>query len=241
MAAEAALLVDNITKRFGGVVALEGVSLLVETASITGIVGPNGSGKTTLFNLICGIVRPDSGRIFLNGVDSTGKPPHEIARLKVGRTFQSLRVFKHLTVAQNLAVAGTGMGGDVSGKIGEVLRFVGLEEKQNDEAGSMSYGQQKLLAFGMMLVRDASLILLDEIAAGVYPDLVAKISGMIRELQSKGKTFVVIEHDIPFITNLCSKIVVLDAGKKIAEGTPAEITADQRVIQAYLGEKKRAR
>ncbi len=246
------LVVKDLEKRFGGVVAVQGCDFSVREGSITALIGPNGAGKTTVFNLISGLVRPDAGTILFADEPLTDLAPHEIARCGIARTFQLLRIFPKLTVLENLLVAQPGVAEQPFDRIvrprlvrdeesarraraRELLALVGLERKANEKAGSLSYGQQKLLDIARCLATEAKLLLLDEPVAGVNPRVREQIKKLLRRLRQAGKTILLIEHDMGFVMDLCDEVVVLDHGEEIAVGKPAAIKKNKRVIQAYLG------
>ncbi|MBI2152865.1 MAG: ABC transporter ATP-binding protein [Candidatus Rokubacteria bacterium] len=226
------LALKQLTKAFGGVRAIDNLTVSFEPHRVHGLIGPNGAGKTTLFNLTSGTLRPDNGEISFNGVPITWWNPWNIARLGIGRTFQTIRIFPKMTVLQNMMVP---YGTDPSRSV-ELLEFVGLREFRDAPARELSYGQQKLLEFARALVTSPRFVLLDEPTAGVNPILVEKIMGHIRNLTRDGKTFIVIEHDMKVIMNLCERIVVLHNGEKIADGPPEMIKTNQQVIDAYFGD-----
>jgi ABC-type branched-subunit amino acid transport system ATPase component len=231
----AALEVLDVRKSFGGVRAVNGVSLTLERGRIYGLIGPNGSGKTTLFNCITGVVRCDAGRILLDGEPIERLAPYRIARRGVGRTFQMIRVFPELTALENLLVVTTGSSTIAEARARELLSFVKLEGLADEYAGNLSYGQQKLVEFVRMLMRDPSLVLLDEPAAGVNRTLLNELLDAVRRLRDAGKTVLLVEHDMKVVMGLCEWVFVLDHGEKIAEGPPGVIQADERVIEAYFG------
>ena len=222
-------------KSFGGVRAVNGVSLVLQPGRIHGLIGPNGSGKTTLFNCITGVERCERGRIVLDGVALDGLKPYQIAQRGVGRTFQMIRVFPELTALENLLVVTTGSHAAAEARARELLAFVKLEGLADEYAGNLSYGQQKLVEFVRMLMRDPSLVLLDEPAAGVNRTLLNELLDAVRRLRDAGKTVLLVEHDMKVVMGLCETVFVLDHGEKIAEGPPGVIQADERVIEAYFG------
>ena len=225
----------EVHKHFGGVHAVNGVSLALERGRIYGLIGPNGSGKTTLFNCITGVERPDAGHVMLEGERIEGLKPWQIARRGVGRTFQVIRVFPELTALENLLVVTTGPREAAQARARELLAFVKLEGLAGEYAGHLSYGQQKLVEFVRMLMRDPSLILLDEPAAGVNRMLLNYLLDAVRRLRDQGKTVLLVEHDMKVVMGLCETVFVLDHGEKIAEGSPGVIQGDERVIEAYFG------
>jgi branched-chain amino acid transport system ATP-binding protein len=229
------LEIDELRKSFGGVTAVAGVSLRLEPGHIYGLIGPNGSGKTTLFNCITGLERRDAGRVHFNGERIDGLRPHQIAVKGIGRTFQVIRVFPELTALENLLVVTRGDRAAALARALDMLHFVKLERLQDEYAGNLSYGQQKLVEFVRMLMRDPTLILLDEPAAGVNRTLLNDLLEAVRRLRDQGKTVLLVEHDMKVVMGLCETVFVLDHGEKIAEGPPGRIQADERVIEAYFG------
>jgi branched-chain amino acid transport system permease protein len=226
----------DIAKRFGGVTAVDAVSFHIEQASITGLIGPNGSGKTTIFNIITNLIAADRGEVLFRGERVTGLKPFQAARKGLGRTFQIVRLFRKMSVLDNLLASGLfryGMQGLERAR--QLLDFVELNHLEDAEARTLSYGQQKLLEFACALMPDPALLLLDEPVAGINPRLIEKMAELIKELNRSGKTFLVIEHNMPFVMGICDRIVALDVGVKIAEGPPEAIQAHHRVIDAYLG------
>jgi ABC-type branched-subunit amino acid transport system ATPase component len=229
------LEIDELRKTFGGVTAVAGVSLRLEPGRIYGLIGPNGSGKTTLFNCITGLERRDAGRVHFSGERIDGLKPHRIARKGIGRTFQVTRIFPELTALENLLVVTRGDRAAAHARALDLLRFVKLERLGDEYAGNLSYGQQKLVEFVRMLMRDPTLILLDEPAAGVNRTLLLDLLEAVRQLRDQGKTILLVEHDMKVVMGLCETVFVLDHGEKIAEGPPGMIQADERVIEAYFG------
>src|SRR5437762_166009 len=217
------LEVEAVRKSFGGVAAVSDVSLTLEPRRIYGLIGPNGSGKTTLFNCITGIERLDAGRVRFRGERIDGLKPWQIARRGVGRTFQVIRVFPELTALENLLVVTTGPHEAARARALELLGFVKLEGLAAEYAGNLSYGQQKLVEFVRMLMRDPLLILLDEPAAGVNRTLLNDLLDAVRRLRDAGKTVLLVEHDMKVVMGLCETVFVLDHGEKIAEGPPGAI------------------
>jgi ABC-type branched-subunit amino acid transport system ATPase component len=231
----AILEVNNVTKRFGGVIAVSGVSLSLAAGRIYGLIGPNGSGKTTLFNCITGIEVRDEGSIRFKRRRIDGLKPHQVFHRGVGRTFQVIRVFPELTALENLLVVTDGDYRRARGRAEELLRFVKLERLAGEYAANLSYGQQKLVEFVRVLMTDPELILLDEPAAGVNRTLLNELLDAVRGLRDRGKTVFLVEHDMKVVMDLCEMVFVLDHGEKLTEGPPATIQSDERVIEAYFG------
>ncbi len=242
------LKVTGLKKAYGAIQAVGGVSFEVRPGEIFGVIGPNGSGKTTLFNSMLGQITPDEGKIELNGQDVTTLGPLELNRLGVGRTFQTLQVFGKMTVRDNLIVAAQEHQGSLlsrmfapgdSGlgpKADALIAQFHISHVADKKAGELSYGQQKLVDIAMAFMSDPDLVLLDEPCAGVNPALVGGISKLLKELnQSRKGSFVVIEHNMDFVMELCHRIMVMVEGKVLAIGTPAEIRANKQVLDAYLG------
>jgi neutral amino acid transport system ATP-binding protein len=243
----ALLEIEDVHKAFGGLQALSGASLGVEEGAIAGLIGPNGSGKTTLFNVVTGYERPDRGVVRLRGKPITGLSPDRVFARGLGRTFQLSRIFGRLTVLENMLVATqrrqtwlrgvlrhAGSAGERARAL-ELLEFVGIAELAALPAGNLSYGQRKLLELAYVLVADPDVLLLDEPAGGVNPTLVNQIADRIRELNRAGKTFLVVEHDLGFVMDLCVTVTVLDQGQSLCTGTPEEVRRDPAVLDAYLG------
>ncbi len=232
----AALLeVDGVVKRFGGVTAVNDVSLALEAGHIYGLIGPNGSGKTTLFNCITGVEQIDGGQIRFKGRRIDGLKPHQVFHQGIGRTFQVIRVFPELTALENLLVVTTNDYAAARAWAEELLAFVKLTGLAGEFAGNLSYGQQKLVEFVRVLMTDPELILLDETAAGVNRTLLNDLLEAVRTLRDRGKTVLLVEHDMKMVMGLCETVFVLDHGEKLAEGPPGLIQTDERVIEAYFG------
>ena len=229
------LEVDRVVKRFGGVTAVDHVSLSLDPGRIYGLIGPNGSGKTTLFNCITGVEQRDEGEIRFKGRRIDGLKPHQIFHEGIGRTFQIIRVFPELTALENLLVVTTDDYAQARERARELLRFVKLEGLAGEYAGNLSYGQQKLVEFIRVLMTDPDLILLDEPAAGVNRTLLNDLLDAVRQLRDRGKTVLLVEHDMKVVMGLCETVFVLDHGEKLAEGPPGVIQTDERVIEAYFG------
>ncbi len=246
------LKIQNLQKAFGGVKAVNYCSFDVKKGSITGLIGPNGAGKTTMFDLIAGLMQPNEGHIQIQGKDVTSWPAHKRARMGVARTFQAIRVFPEMKAIDNIIVAFqehpekmrhafTSLKKrkkKLKERAMEILKDVGIAEQAHLNAGDLSYGQQKLLEIARAVATDADLFLLDEPAAGINLTLLNQIKKYILKLNKEGKTFLIVEHNMPFVMEMSEKIIVLDYGKEIAVGTPEEIQNNQRVIEAYLGKKK---
>ena len=229
------LEIRDVTKRFGGVTAVNRCYLVLAPGKIYGLIGPNGSGKTTLFNCITGLTPRDEGEVRYKGERIDGLKPHRVARRGIGRTFQIIRVFPELTALENLLVVTRGPFETARRRAEELLRFVTLDRLQHEYAGNLSYGQQKLLEFIRVLMTDPELILLDEPAAGVNRTLLNELLAAITRLRDQGKTILIVEHDMKVVMGLCETVFVLDYGEKIAEGPPGVIQTDERVIEAYFG------
>lgn len=243
-----ALEVRDVSKSFGGLRALDGCSLSIEEGAIAGLIGPNGSGKTTLFNVVTGYVRPDRGSVAFRGRPINGLSPSKIFSAGIGRTFQITRIFSRLRVIENMLVATQRHEGwlrgiarraasrDEIGRAMELLEFVGLEELAGNLAGTLSFGQRKLLELAYLLVADPELILLDEPAGGINPTLVNQLRDRIKTLnKEQRKTFLVVEHNMEFVMSLCDVVTVMHQGCAIVRGTPDEVRKDSRVLDAYLG------
>lgn len=248
------IVVENLVKTFGGFRAVDGATLRIEEGSITGLIGPNGAGKTTLFNVIAGVLEPSQGRVTMMGEDITGLPPHELFHKGLLRTFQIAHEFSTMTVRENLMMVPGAQSGEtlwnawfgrkrianeeraLLAKADEVLEFLTIDHLKDEKAGNLSGGQKKLLELGRTMMVDAKIVFLDEVGAGVNRTLLNTIGdAIIRLNKERGYTFVVIEHDMDFIGRLCDPVICMAEGKVLAEGTLAEIKANEQVIEAYLG------
>ena len=235
----------GLRRTFGGVVAVDDASVELREGRINGLIGPNGSGKTTFFNLVTGMIAPDAGEVVFRDRSIAGHAPHRIARSGIGRTFQVTRVFPRMTALQNLLVAVRRVGlsellrsavrGPEVARAEQWLERVGLEHLRNAEARSLSYGQQKLLELAGAMMGDPKLVLLDEPAGGINPVMIERISALVKELNAEDRTFLVVEHNMDMVMSTCDHVIVFDRGRPIATGTPAQVQADARVLEAYLG------
>ena len=236
----------GVVKRFGGLTAVDGVDISVDPGELVGLIGPNGSGKTTLFDCLSRVSSIDSGSIRFDGVDITRQRPHQVARLGLARTFQLIRVYRDLTVSENMELSirwgrvGTaGLFGRTDTatrrRVESLLEFLLLSRLRHERAGALSGGQRRLLEIGMALMSEPRLLLLDEATSGVNPTLVAEIADRLRQVNSEGVAILLVEHNVQFVADLCHRVVVLDRGARLAEGTPRQVMEDPAVIEAYFG------
>ncbi len=242
------LYTKNLTKKFGGLTAVDGVNFQVEQGELRALIGPNGAGKSTFLAMLSGRLKPTDGEIFFMGENITTLPSHAISRKGIATTFQITSIFPGMTVYENIWVSANSKRGslnplvhhsnlrDVEEKTEEILKLIDLKDKSDVLASNLSYGDQRLLEIGIALATDPELLLLDEPVAGLSPKETREMSGVIESLAGE-RTIILVEHDMDVVMNLAEKVTVFDSGKVIAEGTPEEISHDKEVIKAYLGEE----
>jgi ABC-type branched-subunit amino acid transport system ATPase component len=241
-----ALTTKQLTKRFDGVRAVDGLSISIQQGAVTGLIGPNGSGKTTLINLLTGVLPFDDGLVLISGAELSKVAPFDVAAYGVTRTFQAVRLFEQMSVLDNLLVVLTERNvfsalferhkAHHLAQAEELLKSVGLWDKREENAENLSYGQRKLLEIARAVAMRAEVYFFDEPFAGLFPEMRKIVIDTIKRLKAAGKTVVLVEHDMDIIRELPDHVIVLDAGKLLAEGKPSEVLADKRVVEAYLGD-----
>jgi len=225
------LSLKNVSKSFGGVKAVNRCAFEVRENTITSLIGPNGAGKTTVFNIISGLTKPDAGAIRLQGKNITGMPSYKIAQSGVSRTFQLTKVFRNLSVRDNMLIAKKTNDDEIK----NMLKSVYFEKSLDTIASELSYGQQRLLELARALLMPHTLLMLDEPTAGVNPRIRQELRQILRNLKKEGKTILLIEHDMEFVMGISDKVIVLNEGRVLKEGKPKDIVRDKRVLEAYLG------
>ena len=239
------LEINQLNKSFGGIKAVNNCSFSIAKGKISALIGPNGAGKTTVFNLITGLLKPDSGTINFKGEPIANLPPHKITRKGISRTFQITRDLQEMTVMENMVIQSQinsigdlfhdSIRGHDKSKAMELLDFVGISYLAYEKSRNLSYGQKKLLEFASVLMSDPELIMLDEPASGVNPALLESIMERIQELNTQGKTFLIVEHNMDLVMSISNPVIVMAYGTVLSEGTPEEIQSDEQVLEAYLG------
>jgi len=223
--------VQNLDKHFGGVYAVRNCTFTVKEGAITSIIGPNGAGKTTLFNLVCGLIKSDAGKILFKGRDITRLPTHLISRVGISRTFQQARLFKNMTVKENLQLAKKSDDDEIKA----ILKKVHFPLDMNTRASDLSYGQMRLVEMARALIKPHSMLMLDEPTAGVNPKVRQELKQILLKLKKEGNTILLIEHDMEFVMSISDEVIVMVGGTVLTRGTPKKVQADKRVLEAYLG------
>ena len=241
MSFEKIIEIKNLQKSFGGVKAIDNLNIKITKNSITAIVGPNGAGKTTLFDIITGFTDSDDGLININDSEATGKKPEEIVALGLARTFQIPRLFKNLSIRENLLLADNNSANKLSDdefekKAKNIFDIIGVTMDLDKGADEISYGQRRIVEIARCLMRNAEIILMDEPTAGLFQKARESIKQVIKKLKQAGKTIVIIEHDMEFVASACEHVIVMDKGKAIAEGVPSKVLKEKKVLAAYIGE-----
>jgi len=236
----ALLEVKELSKRFGGVVALDGVNIKVDKGELVGIIGPNGAGKTTLYNCVTGFYPPTSGRVFFDGKDVTGLPSHKLCRMGMARTFQIPRPFMSMTLLENVMVGALGAGmslREAKEKAKEIVSFLKLEEQANKPISKLNFNYRRRCELARALATNPKLLMLDETFAGLNPSEIDEMVKLVRKIHESGVTIMLTEHVMKVVMSLAERIVVLHQGRVIAEGSPREVVNDSRVVEAYLGQR----